>query len=232
MKRGREPKFSALLEVPHPPIPLDWRADRQEVVAALDATVPGDWVATDCDGTLWAGDVGDELVRVTCHDASADVSALTWDDYAALMERDYVAGCLASAACARGIAAEALRQRLAQGLERRIAPRRWLVDALERAMTRGVRVAAVSASARLAVEVGLAHVGLQPHLVIAVDPTPGGFAEPIPIGHGKVSALTAAGVDAPAVALGDSRWDGPMLDFARCGVLLAPAAWRTAADAE
>ena len=34
-----------------------------EVDAALDALRPGDRVATDADGTLWAGDVGDDSVR-------------------------------------------------------------------------------------------------------------------------------------------------------------------------
>ncbi len=207
-----------------PPIADGLRAEAVEVLAAIDAVPAGGCIASDCDGTIWAGDVGDELVRLAeAHPhlfPGVRVDALA---YFERMERDYIGGCLESASLTRTLAEPEVRAALFDWLDRRLAPRLWLVEGLRAATERGVRVVAVSASARLAVEVGLRRCGLAGHCeVIGVDPTPTGFVAPVPIGAGKVAALQRIGVGRVDVALGDSRWDGPLLCAAERGLLLRP----------
>ncbi len=216
--------FSSLLAGAGP-IPTEDRTPAAEAIAAIEAVAAGGVIATDCDNTVWAGDVGDELVRLAeGHPHLFDERKVDFLAYAQQMERDYEAACLASAALGRTRAEPEVRAALATRLRDHVHPRVWLVEALLRAVARGVRVIAVSASGRLAVEVGLARLGLDGKCdVIAVDPVEGGFVSPWPIGHGKPAALRAFGVERVDLAIGDSRWDGPLLDAGRRGILLRPA---------
>ena len=56
--------------------------------------------------------------------------------------------------------------------------------------------------------------------------------EPVTVGEGKVAAWRGLGFTAPAVALGDSKWDLPLLEIAGVGYLLRqeprPTIWPTA----
>ncbi|MEY3015532.1 MAG: hypothetical protein RIT45_4267 [Pseudomonadota bacterium] len=195
------------------------------VVAAIDATVAGERIFADCDGTLWYGDVGDDFVRLAgaqpalfprCTTADRDFAA-----YAARVDRDYEGACLQSALLARGVDATAVKDALRAALAPTLRPRRWLLDAMLAAADRGVVLWAVSASGRLAVEVGLELLGVRDRFgIIAVDVDDEGPVAPWPIGFGKVHACRAAGLPAPAVAVGDSIWDGPMLADARHGFRL------------
>ena len=217
--------FSSLL-ASDAAIPATDRTEAAEAIAVIAAVPAGGIIATDCDNTVWAGDVGDEIVRIAeAHPRLFGDRKVDFLDYALRLESDYEGACLASAALGLTPAAPEVRTALATRLRDHLRPRVWLVEALQSAVERGVRVIAVSASGRLAVEVGLDQVGLTGQCdVIAVDPTPEGFLAPWPIGHGKPASLRATGLSGVDVAIGDSRWDGPLLDFGRRGLLLVPAA--------
>ncbi len=189
------------------------------VDAALEALRPGQRVATDADGTLWAGDVGDDSVRWVGAELEPtyDVAA-----YLRRMETDYEGGCREAAEALRGRAP--LRAALARFLAPRLRPRDHLVSALRACIERGVEVWIVSASPRLAAEVGADLVGLQGARVLAIETpgtAPGVFTEPVTVGEGKVAAWRSLGLPPPAVALGDSKWDLPLLESAGAGYLLS-----------
>lgn len=203
-------------------------ASRAEVLAAIAALVPGDWVATDADNTLWAGDVGDEVVRRAAtapHDPWQPGSAdLPW--YTHEMERDYPRACRYAAELLLRADPAAARRAITQAIREQVRPRRWLIDALLKAVDRGVRVWIVSASPRLAVEIGAELFGLHACPILAVDclqNDPGVFVEPVPIGEGKVQCWLEQLLPRPDLALGDSVWDGPLLRSARRGMLVQKA---------
>ena len=208
----------------------------REVMAAIAAVPAGATIATDADNTLWAGDVGDEVVRAAATPPHSPwgPTAADFARYEALMDADYVAGCCHSAELIAQVSAVAARPVLAGAFARTVRPRRWLLDALADAVARGVRVVIVSASPRLAVEVGAALFGIEAWPAIAVDggggSDPAALREPIPIGHGKVEAWHAAGLPVPALALGDSAWDLPLLNMAACGLQLKRACDDPACD--
>ncbi len=198
------------------------------VLAAIAALPAGSYVASDADNTLWAGDVGDEVVRVAGSTDCAPWKSNSVDfaRYNAQMEENYFEGCCFSAKILLDVdpiaAAESVRRTIAH----HVRARSWLTQALEAARLRGVNVWIVSASPRLAVEIGAALFGVSAWPIIAVDclnadkPT---YIEPIPIGDGKVAAWQKLGLPPPDLALGDSQWDMPLLRFARLGFLLERA---------
>lgn len=197
------------------------------------ATLPADsWVGTDADNTLWAGDVGDELVRFAATKPQwwqpADVR-LAW--YLHEMEHgDYHGACCHAAAVWAlldpGLEQQA-RQELADWLAGCVRPRRWLLDGLLQAEARGVEVVVISASPRVAVEVLAARygVGHWPVLALEAERTADGvrLQQPVSVGDGKVAAWQQSGRPAPALGLGDSRWDLPLLRSSHEGHLLRRA---------
>lgn len=211
------------MDMPAPP-----RANRQAVEAALAQLPRGTYIAADADNTLWAGDVGDEVVKV-----AGETPYLPWQPgqidvakYFAMMEHAYIEGCCYSAETLSQVPWHAAQPRLESALKQRVFPRQWLISALQQAMTRGVQLVVISASPQPIVEMGVELFGLTGCKVIAVKhvraPEPH-FFQPLPIGFGKVHAWQAAGLPQPAVALGDSRWDLPLLAHAVEGFWLTPA---------
>lgn len=204
------------------------RPSAAHVCAAIDALPAGSFIATDADNTLWAGDVGDEVVRIASaapfapwREGEVDFS---W--YEREIEDNYIDACKFSAALIARVPEGSTTQRLREAIDTRVKPRTWLIDALRAASQRGVHVWLVSASPRLPVELGAALFGLDGTAIIAVDCSAGQaptFVEPVPIGEGKVAAWQARGLPTPDLALGDSAWDLPLLRSARCGFLLARA---------
>lgn len=199
------------------------------VLEAIAALAPGSHVATDADNTLWAGDVGDEVVRIASAPPhlpwQAGQADFAW--YEREIETNYAGACRFSAQLLAQVPAGTADSRLRDAIAARVAPRTWLVQALRAAADRGVNVWLVSASPRLAVEIAAELFGLRGLPILAVDCASGQplrFAEPVPIGEGKVSAWQALGLPQPDLALGDSRWDLPLLRSARKGLLLARAA--------
>lgn len=213
--------------LPQPP-----RAPRDQVLASIAQLPAGAWIASDADNTLWSGDVGDEVVRAAAtpphHPWQPGATSLA--DYFSLMERSYVDGCRFSAELLAGVDAASAQRRLREVLIERVVPRRWLVDALRVAMARGVNLLVISASPLPAVRLGVSLAGLDGASVIALQcelgpgepPTPR-FVEPIPVGFGKPEALIAQHFPRPDLAIGDSRWDLPLLQHARLGCWLVPA---------
>ena len=112
------------------------------------------------------------------------------------------------------------RAAIARNIGDEFAPRRWLVDALKDALQRGVELWLVSASPRLAVETGAARIGLLASEAIGIELAAGGYLAPWPIDTGKPAACRARGRTPPAVALGDTQWDLPLLQWAQQGYML------------
>lgn len=204
------------------------RASRAQVLVAIAQVPEGGWIATDADNTLWAGDVGDEVVRTaqTPPYAPWQPGDANLDAYFALMDVSYVDGCRFSAQLLASVDAQHARARLSEALLARVQPREWLTEALRAAMARGVKVLVISASPLPIVQLGVELFGLQGALVIGLEctltPAPH-FVEPLPVGFGKPAALIARGLPRPDLALGDSRWDLPLLHHARASCWLLPA---------
>lgn len=199
-----------------------------EVLAVLAGLSAGAHVATDADNTLWSGDVGDELVRMAGSPPFApwQPGQVDFAWYQREATTDFANSCRYTARILQHVSSAQVRPLLETALPQRVRPRRWLVSALQAAMARGVRVTIVSASPRLTVEVGAALFGLASCAIIAVDTDPTQLdvvVEPAPIGHGKVEAWQRLELPPPDVALGDSRWDLPLLRSARQGLLLQRA---------
>lgn len=204
--------------------PLPPLANPAEVMAAIDALPAGAWLATDADETLWAADVGDEVVRLAAAGGgpfAAGSADFIW--YAKEMaEGDYAGACRFAARLLATVDAEAVRVALTPVLAQ-VRCRAWLIKALARASARGVHVAIVSASPRPVVQWACALHGLETAAVIGIEVDAAGVREPAPVGFGKVAAWERLGLTQPEIALGDSRWDAPLLAMARHGFLLAKA---------
>jgi phosphoserine phosphatase len=193
--------------------------DVTRIGAAIAAVPAGGYIATDADGTLWAGDVGDDTVRCA---AASWAPGVDVEAYLALIAADYGRGTRAAAEHLRGVPEETARETLRAFFAPRLRPRRWLVEALAQAAGRGVRVHVVSASPRLAAEIGVSLLGADwPVIGIELD-ADGRVVEPAPVFEGKVEAWRARGLPPPAVALGDSPWDEPLLRSAALGFRLLP----------
>ena len=197
----------------------------EAVLAALGRLGAGARVATDADNTLWSGDVGDELVRLAGSPPFApwQPGQVDLDGYLLAMETDYAEGCRYAARILRHVAPADVVPVLDEALRQRVRPRRWLIEALRAAMARGVQVTIVSASPRLTVQRGALLYGLAQCEIIAVDTHSDAVVEPAPVGNGKVQAWQRRGLPPPDLALGDSRWDLPLLRSARVGLLLERA---------
>ncbi|MBK7860176.1 MAG: haloacid dehalogenase-like hydrolase [Archangiaceae bacterium] len=170
-------------------------------------------VVFDADGTLWRGDVGDELVRDLGH----------FDEYQRRVHADPIAGYTWAAEILFGLEEAEVLERCTRLFARQevFGFVRPLLQRLE-----GAQVFIVSASPRWAVLPGAAALGIAPERVIAVDaPVSGGrigrVRTPIPCGEGKVHHLETLGLE-PVLAFGNGDLDAPMLRHARAAVVVAP----------
>jgi phosphoserine phosphatase len=204
--------------------PLADAADRAQVEAAIAAVAPGEWIATDADETLWNADVGDEVVQL------ADRGVAPWAPHSAdfawysreMTEGDYAGACRYAARLLVDRDADAVRSALAAPIGQ-VTLRPWLAASLQTARQRGVLVAIVSASPTLVVEFSCQLLQFPVDRVIGLALHDGAVIEPASIGFGKVAAWQQAGLPQPALALGDSRWDGPLLASAQQGLRLIKA---------
>lgn len=160
-------------------------------------------VVFDADGTLWRGDVGDELVRELGH----------FEEYERRVHADPIAGYTWAAELLVGREPRDLAGRC----ERLFAQQQvfaFVLPLLERLSGRDVYV--VSASPREAVLPGSRRLGIPDGRVIAVGPE-----RPIPCGQGKVHHLKLRNLR-PALAFGNGDLDEPMLSYAKRAVVVAP----------
>lgn len=155
-------------------------------------------IAFDADGTLWHGDVGDELVRELGH----------FEEYEARVREDPIAGYAWAGELVEGRDVSALCERLFE--------KQRIFDFVKPALARAREVYVVSASPRVAVLPGARALGIDPERVIAVT-----SERPIPCGDGKVLHLKRRGLK-PAVAFGNGELDEPMLRYAERAVVVAP----------
>ena len=217
------------------------------VLAALAGVAPG-WVATDADGTLWSGDVGEDWL-----DAVASGAARVDDAWVARAAERLVGPCAGAGPAVRaarsaygagaleergyfelvaltlgGEPEDALRPRVREGLaaagiaERIIEESRTVITG---ARAHGHRVVVVSASPRVVVEEAIAVAGLAVDHVIGLELTEDGLRTrtPFPYAHGKAALLAAhVGAEPVHAALGDSAFDGAMLALARHPLAVRP----------
>jgi len=206
---------------------------RAAVGPLLDAPAAGRVVAFDADGTLWRGDVGEELLRALIaedrlprHRGRRDL----YEEYEARVARDPASGYAFAVEVLEGWDETALqaycRDFFRQVFERQLFPfTRPLVSAL---LAAGHEVWVVSASAVWAVIPGAAFLGIPPERVIAVQADveggrlTGRARSPVPCGEGKVELLRARGIR-PALAVGNGDLDEPMLAYAERALVIAPS---------
>lgn len=188
-----------------------WDPPPAQVIAALDACAPGDVIATDADGTLWRGDVGDDVMRWAIEQRGLNLDLAA---YLALEHTDYAEGCFQSARVLAGLSDLDDGSRsalLGAWIAARVRPRAWLVEALKRAEDRGVIVVVVTAAPEAAVSRVVRALGLGWPVIGVRAEADGALIEPAPVDAGKPKALAARGYAPAQIALGDTRYDLPLL---------------------
>jgi HAD superfamily phosphoserine phosphatase-like hydrolase len=190
----------------------------------------GECVCFDADGTLWRGDVGEDLLRflvaedrLPAHRGDRSLYAR----YERAHDRSPVAAYQLAVEVMAGLEEATLRQWCAEFFARRFLGRlfpfaRPLLGAFAAA---GYTPWIVSASPRWIVEAGAAALGVE--ALIAVDcgvdegRLDGQVHQPVPAGQGKVALLKARGLS-PVFAAGNGDLDLPMLELAGTRLVVAP----------
>jgi phosphatidylglycerophosphatase C len=219
-----------------------------EVVRSL-AGAPKAWVATDADGTLWEGDVGEDwlcaveegVARLDDAHVRAVAQAMGLGDLenprdvVRLARNAFMLGSLEEAtyfnlvALTLGklpepVARATVREALAgRALRERLIPETMTV--LAGARSSDHRIVVVSASPRIVVEEAVALVGLDVDHVIGLELTDDAMhtRTPRPYGFGKALLLDGLRGESPVhAALGDSPFDAPMLARARTPLAVRP----------
>jgi phosphoserine phosphatase len=168
-------------------------------------------VVFDADGTLWRGDVGEELLRELGHIDEYDrrvredpIDAYTWavEIMAGMRESELTVQCA-----------------------RLFSARQEVFAFVRPLLARLKNVWVVSASPIWAVVPGASALGIENVIGVACGVKDGvldGRVEkPIPCGEGKVLKLRARGIE-PALAFGNGELDEPMLELAKRAVVVAP----------
>jgi phosphoserine phosphatase len=181
---------------------------------------PPGLAAFDADGTLWDGDVGEELLlELIRRKALVDPPVDPWDEYRKRLRRDPADGFAFAARLMHGLSEAMVRETSERVFSERFASEIFpsVRYCLERLMTHHWDVYVVSASNRWSVEVGASHLGVSPERVIALGVEVDGVSlsdrvvEPIPTLAGKATLLRrVAGRDAD-IAFGNSVLDLPLL---------------------
>ncbi len=198
--------------------------DPRTIVALIDAVPAGGTIATDCDGTVWTGDIGDDVVLAAAQDPDRfGCGPVDFEAYVARLKTDYEGACLFACEVLRHISPDDAADALRAVVPTTFAARRYFVEALQQAMARGVAVWFVSASPLLAVEVGAGIIRVTPTGMIGIELASEGIRAPWPIGEGKPAAWRARGMPSLDLAFGDSEWDVPLIESAATGVMLVRA---------
>lgn len=190
----------------------------------------GGCVCFDADGTLWRGDVGEDLLRflvaedrLPAHRGERSLYAR----YEQVHDRSPVAAYQLAVEVMAGLEEATLKRWCEEFFAQRFAGRlfpfaRPLLSAFAAA---GYTPWIVSASPRWIVEAGAAALGVE--ALIAVDcgleagRLDGRVLQPLPAGQGKVALLQARGL-APVFAAGNGDLDLPMLELAGARLVVAP----------
>jgi phosphoserine phosphatase len=202
-----------------------WRGT-WEALLSRTPTSGEPWVAAfDADGTLWADDAGEAMLRVLAEDG--DLQERTPEDvlaeYASRVAADASAGYAWAVTVMAGLSEQRV-QRAAQRTMDTFLPTRTFSSmtsllAQFQAHPRW-EVVIVSASNRWVVEAGVAGLGIGADQVLGLCvPVADGVLgeephQPLTNGKGKVEALFARFGRSPALAMGNSMHDAPMLEAA------------------
>ena len=201
------------------------------VIAPLLATAgAGRPVCFDADGTIWRGDVGEDLLRflvaedrLPAHRGQADL----YQRYERLHDVDPPAAYAFAVAAMAGLEETTLNAWCYAFYARRFAGRlfpftRPLIDAF---LSVGYTVWLVSASPRWIVEAGAKALGVANVIAVDTELEAGRLTDrvlrPVPAGAGKVELLKRRGVT-PVFAAGNGNLDLPMLEFAPARMVVAP----------
>ncbi|MBX5480380.1 MAG: HAD-IB family phosphatase [Myxococcaceae bacterium] len=208
-------------------------AVRAAVDAVLREPARGRAVAFDADGTLWRGDIGEELLRyLACEGRLPALRGRRgiYEEYERRVAVDPAGAYAWSVEVMAGIPARELEALCVELFQRRFEGRlfayaRPLVAEL---CAHGLEVWIVSASPLWPVQAGARALGVDEDRVIAVrcgldeaGCLTGEVETPVPCGEGKVHHLRARGIR-PALAFGNGELDLPMLAWAERAVVLAP----------
>jgi phosphatidylglycerophosphatase C len=208
-------------------------AEAAALVRALIAQRPsGGAVAFDADGTLWRGDVGEELLR---HLAAEQLLPRrrgrggVFDEYERRVAEDPADAYAFAVRVMADLPEAQLEELCAQFFARRFRGRvfRYVGALLAALSDAGFEPWVVSASPVWPVRAGAKTWGLPPERVIGVEceRAQGRLTErvllPIPCGEGKVRRLEERGVR-PVLAVGNGELDLPMLAYAERAMVVAP----------
>jgi phosphatidylglycerophosphatase C len=202
-----------------------------EVIAPLLARPgAGQAVAFDADGTLWRGDVGEDLLRYLVTEdrlPSYRGQRDLYDRYESLNQVDPPAAYAFAVEAMAGLEEATLVGWCHDFYERRFAGRlfpfaRPLLDAFSAA---GYVPWIVSASPRWIVEAGARALGVTHVIAVDAELEDGVLTarvkRPVPAGVGKVELLKQQGVT-PVFAAGNGELDLPMLELAAARMVVAP----------
>lgn len=196
------------------------------------ASIGAQAVAFDADGTLWRGDVGEDLMRFLASEGHLPRHRGRSGVYAEYERRVAV-----DPADAYAYAVEVMadmehdgllamcREFFARRYEGRLLP--WVRPMLRRLHEAGHQVWIVSASPAWPVVAAAEALGVSVDRVVGVDcerdggRLTGRVMKPVPCGEGKVHWLRERGVR-PALAVGNGDLDLPMLAYAERGIVVAP----------
>jgi phosphoserine phosphatase len=181
---------------------------------------PPGLAAFDADGTIWEGDIGEEVLEELIREGRLlSPPPDPWGEYVQLVKRDPAAGFAFTGRVMQGLPESLLRELSARVYARTIAPQifpamRWLIEELRR---RGWEIYVVSASNRWSIEVAVEPLGISATHVLALDVEAEGgkltdhVRRPIPTLEGKPALLRNAAGRAPDLAFGNSVLDLPLL---------------------
>lgn len=189
-------------------------------------------VAFDADGTLWRGDVGEELLRWLAHERRLPAASNQSGIYAEYERRVAVDPADAYAFCVeimRELAEEDVLEACHHLMASRFTGRlfRPVRQLLTQLQSFGCPVWIVSASPFWPVLAGARVLGVPDAQVIGVrcpvveGRLSGEVERPVPCGEGKVHALKSREIR-PALAVGNGELDIPMLAYAEQAIAVAP----------
>ena len=213
---------------------MSWHTDLPEAVRAAvgrlleSPELPNGCAAFDADGTLWAGDLGELLLKAMIGLGRAPADA--WPRYEALLEVDAPAACAYCVELLRGCSQQEVLQ-WSQELVRAAlhAPLHPPLLELARELSRrGCEVWIVSGSNAWSVRTAVAELGLDEGRVLALTcgveggRLTGEVALPVTCARGKVDALRAATARPLLLAAGNAHYDLALLEHARLPLVVAP----------
>ena len=188
-------------------------------------------MAFDADGTLWRGDVGEELLRALAHQRllPQKPGPGLYEEYERRVERDPIAAYTWAVEIMEGLAEQTLAAECRRLFAERFSGKlfRWVKPLLSLLQAKGHKVWVVSASPVWAVRPGAAALSIPEAQVIGVKcdveagVLTGRVHTPIPCGEGKVSALKERG-SRPALGVGNGDLDLPMLLYSTRALVVAP----------